>query len=787
MAWKFLLHHSLRGVLRTAQLFIFVLLPGVLLWLRFVGLPPVFHPLVEQAAARAGLELQFSKLTLSIFDGLAVENAVISTGGTGHGAGARVSRALLAPDFVQLLRGRFQLGAIDLHGASLELPIPDPAGPAHTLRLSKANARLLLNGQNVQTQEASFNLQGIDITATGSIRLAPAAAPPTAGPSPGPEALLQPLRILEEMDLGNPPPALIINFQADSADWSRLRLDRISLAAARLAWRDLRLRDLRLEASYVNGELDLANLEVRDQVGRVSLAGHWNTSERTGAADIVSTLNPLPVLRALRPGPLPENLSLRGTVQLQAAIRAAAPPGQAPEIMATGSLQAGPVQLDGVALSSAEARFAWRGGRLHVRDLRLQLPDGSIAADLLHGPGDFRLRLDCQADPLPLLNLLGEKVRDSIAKMELEFLDPPRIRFEVQGPRPDPAVLRGQGTLSLGRTSIHDSPLQSGEAAVSYENLALTFRDLLVTRPEGRGTGEFVYDFGRQEARLNGIRSSMDPFSVLQWIDPKVAAETKPYRFRSPPEVTVQGTVGLKGPAKTRLEVKLEAAGLDYELLDRDLRFGRTSGTLQFVRNTIDVDLPRAEIFGGQAALKAAITIDEPGTPQRLDVTLRQVDFQALTKLYFDYDDSRGTLDARYRFELWPGEPRKMAGRGDLTIEDGNVFAIPILGPLSAILNTIIPGAGYQNARRATCSFRVARGTITTDDLNIIGQGFSMLGEGDIHYLEDRMDLRVRINAQGVPGVLLYPVSKLFEYVSEGSVANPVWRPRNLPKKIFGR
>jgi hypothetical protein len=76
----------------------------------------------------------------------------------------------------------------------------------------------------------------------------------------------------------------------------------------------------------------------------------------------------------------------------------------------------------------------------------------------------------------------------------------------------------------------------------------------------------------------------------------------------------------------------------------------------------------------------------------------------------------------------------------------------------------------------------VSKGEIRTDNLDIIGQGFSMIGQGSLFFLRDAMDFSVRINAQGVPGVLLYPVSKLLEYVSDGKLSDPQWRPKALPK-----
>jgi hypothetical protein len=114
-------------------------------------------------------------------------------------------------------------------------------------------------------------------------------------------------------------------------------------------------------------------------------------------------------------------------------------------------------------------------------------------------------------------------------------------------------------------------------------------------------------------------------------------------------------------------------------------------------------------------------------------------------------------------------------------IKNGNILAMPILGPLSLLLNEMIPGFGYQSARRATADFSVNQGVINTRNLLIEGSGFSMIGNGDIYYLEDRMNMNIRLNAQGLPGVVLFPVSKILEYESVGSAKHPKWRPKILP------
>jgi hypothetical protein len=114
-------------------------------------------------------------------------------------------------------------------------------------------------------------------------------------------------------------------------------------------------------------------------------------------------------------------------------------------------------------------------------------------------------------------------------------------------------------------------------------------------------------------------------------------------------------------------------------------------------------------------------------------------------------------------------------------VVDGDVFSIPLFGPFSGILNTIVPGMGYNMAREASAAFDVRDGVIETNHFEVKGMGFEMLGRGKIFFLDDRINFNIRINAKGLPGVVLFPVSKLLEYESNGPLSKPSWRPARLP------
>jgi hypothetical protein len=190
----------------------------------------------------------------------------------------------------------------------------------------------------------------------------------------------------------------------------------------------------------------------------------------------------------------------------------------------------------------------------------------------------------------------------------------------------------------------------------------------------------------------------------------------------------------------------------------------------------IDID---GKLFNGTVRGGADISLARNDNHYRANMTLENVDFPRLADLYFKYQTKHGRLNGAYEWTGVGSEAQQMQGAGTANVTEGDIFAIPIFGPLSELLSAIIPGAGYSLARQAKSTFTIKNGVIHTDDFKVSGKLFGMVGHGDIHFLEDKLDFDVRIEAGGA-GVLLTPMYKLFEYKGEGSIAKPNWHPKRF-------
>src|SRR5437870_8066804 len=258
--------------------------------------------------------------------------------------------------------------------------------------------------------------------------------------------------------------------------------------------------------------------------------------------------------------------------------------------------------------------------------------------------------------------------------------------------------------------------MNSGSAKIHFADGAITFEDFHVARDEGVGTGTFTYDFKKHEVRVSNIKSSLHPAEAIFWIEPKLWKTVSPYKFRRPPILTANGLYQFRGGKNTRLEIKVDGGnGMDYEFLGKTLPFDRISARLLFTNDRLQITDLRGALLAGTLRGNADISLAKNDPRYRANISVSEINFPLLTDLYYNYKTALGLLSGTYDFTGLGSDPRSMRGRGKVEVTNGDVFAIPIFGPLSGILNRILPGSGYSVAHKASADFKIDQGRMHTD------------------------------------------------------------------------
>ena len=778
---------------RFLQIFLLLLLltvGGGSWYLYKKGLTKPWRESIVDEVRKHGVEMSFGKLTVEPFRGLVAKDVKIFDSPKRKRVIAKVDEIVIEANYASAARGQNFLDALTLVDASLELPLDQrqPDGPS--VKIEQLNTRVLLPPGQLLVSRLDALVFGIRVQASGQF-----ASPEvltsrkTADERKADPAILHLVKELRGMHYEGATPRLDIRFSGDLALPETLLVE-AELHAEKMRRDGYRLEKLDVAGNWQNGALVVSRFDARDKVGRLQLSANYDSRLRTAQLRMRSGMDLPGFVKALHIMDLGDfEFHSVPQLDLTAKVKLSPPQSTTPtQFQVFGQVRIGPFSYGKMPFDRLSADVAFDGSRWALREMYVRHRNGGeLKADIQQdydekGAGDFRLGFTSTLNPEVFMAAIKLSDPEAAARLAmLKFYDAPKITLSARGPSPLDSAASGE--LVLGRTSYRGAEAKSARGNLRYAGRVLNVDDFVVQRAEGVGGGGLAFDLNAKTVQIKQVRTSLHPLDMALWIDPDLVGDIKPYRFqKKPPQLLIDGIVDqVHGGTRTRLNVNLDAAAMDYTFCGKDLHLTDVTGKLFFNDARLKIDSARAGLFGGTIKGDADISLLKAKPGHVASMRFTDVDFTSLTKLYFGYDESKGKLNGTYNFNGRGDDGRSMKGEGELTVTEGNVFAIPFLGPFSDILSKIVPGIGYNSARKASMTFAISDGIITTKNLAIEGRGFSMFGNGRIWFLDDRMDFDMRINMQGLLGLPVFVLSKLFEYRADSKFSKPEWRPKVIP------
>lgn len=737
--------------------------------------------IVEELHQR-GVEASIGRLTLNPFRGLVARNVRIYSYQDRSHTLAFISEIVLDINYAAFFHHQPFLNALDIRNAEVTLPLKTAQGKIDQPQLRKFHAHIYFPPEQIFVSQAEGLFCGIRVSATGQLikRENYQPSPPLSDEERERRMaiLRRAVNELQRFSYPTGPPSLQVKFSGDLAELEAAHGE-VTLEGKLLKRKDYEMRDLVVNAEWADQRLTVSRCEWNDRLGGLTATANWSRATEDGTFQARSSLDLKGLLDAADAGRMladatfnsPPVVDVSGSVNLS---------GQRPQFKMIGHLAIDNALFKNFPVSQCRAEFSWDGERTWLRDIHVRHQNGELRAEVFEAPDDFRLNVDGPVALGALRAFVSPEIQEFLA--EWEFSREPVIQLAIHGKDRHPETWQGDGNISLDRTRFRGQLMNSATAKVHFADGAVAYQDFRVTRDEGVGTGNFVYDFAKHEVRVSNVKAAVRPNEAAYWIDPDLPKNVAPYKFRQPPNITANGVYRLQKQKGTRLEINVDGAGgMDYVFLGKTLPFQKINARLLFTDDRLQIVDLRGNLLAGDVRGSADISLAHGDQHYRAKLAVDGMDFPKLTDLYWNYKTAQGRLSGSYDFTGNGDNARLMQGNGTLTVANGDVFAIPVFGPLSGILGALLPGkvVGYSIAREAKANFTAKNGILHTDNFEVAGGWFSMLGDGDIYFLDDKLDFNIRISPKGA-GVLLAPVYKLFEYKGEGSLKNPNWHPKGF-------
>lgn len=771
-------------------------------WANETGLPDNWRTRIEEALAAQGLHTEIESVRYFPLRGIEAREVTVYSGPERERRLAHAQTIFIKVDRTKLARGIVRVEYIELSGGGLSLPV-DPDDPnSKTLRIAQAGGRLLMpGGRRLELRGARGQVGGIRLEMDAMLlgyRPRMVQMPETEEARLYRRRLLaKVVEILEPWHFGGgSSPVVRLRVEGDLDDPRTMRAD-LAVEGRDLDHGNFRVSRLAAEGELRGRMLVLESLELEDEGGSLHGRLEFDMADREGRFEARSNLDIARLLREADQGRLLSSLSFRARPRLSARGTFHWPENESPVFQVTGRLAADDPRFGTHAAHSISTDFSWNGPRLFLDNLEIVHRDGALTGRILAEPDQIRYQVSTNLPPDLFESFFeGEPLEQVLRDFGTRNGSRHETRLKGWFARDGSGLWGTQGEAEIERMSYRGVPVHSARTRMTLGPDALDFHDGEVDFDysayslrkahggpvSGKGTvGRVKYDSGRKSIVVEKVRGDFWPAPVVRTFNTEVADHLERYGFHHPPRLTADGEIGLFAE-RALTDLKVTAAtdsGMDYEFAGKRLDLRGLDTRVRVLAAKTEVRDLSFGVFDGAVRGFFDILHGE-GSRLRGELDWTRLSLPDLSDAYGFEHRAKGRVTGRIEFDHRGDSAAGLDGRGLIALEDGELFSVPIFGPLSPVLSAVLANrkAGFQEAKDAFCTFRVENGVLTSDDFITTTPSLVFTGNGRADLREMTLDMTIRMNARGLFGVITLPLRPfygLFQFRGTGSLGDPKW------------
>jgi hypothetical protein len=776
---------------------------GALWWANATGMPETWRRKVEQALENEGMHVSVASLSYQPFHGglVATEIRVFADPERTRQL-SRLERVAIDFDKSLLARGQTKITKFELKDGRLDLPV-DPDDPdGEVLEVRHVNAIISRPGGRIlEIREASGQIEGIQVSLTARLLGYRPSLESMPADDPNRKARMELLkRFLNEarhwrFDEKNRP-RIVISVEGDLADHSSLH-GNFRLAATDVEKGGHTLQKISAEGEWTGSLLTLDSLSASDARGSLSGRLDFDLNGREGRFGITSELDLPRLLRSWFGIDIVRDVTLAGEQKIETSGSFHLIDGELPEVQLKGFTSCKALMVKGITFDSLETAFSWDNGNFFLHGLKATRDDGVLTGKLLFKDSQVRAAIRSTmplavARPFfegqPFGRVLNDFTENDLTKVYADL----ECGFNVRDLHSWTVVGRGKVEHCAYRGTpflVAETDLDLNHSYLDFKNGAVTFdyRDYSLSRTyQGAKTGSLKvkqvrYDFEADVVEIEKVDGNFWPAPVVRMFAKSVAENLENYRFHQPPSIQGDGKIATAENAHTDLRISFKSQSpAHYEFVGRNLLLQNPSGNVRIQDEKVTVDQLAFNAFDGPVSGRIIRKPDRGGTLEG-EFSWTRVSFPGIAALYEFDPKGGGMVTGRIEFTSGTDGVTHLNGKGLVGLEKGELFSVPIFGPLSPLISGVLGDrrAGFQRAKDAFFSYSIQDGVLRTNDFRTATSSLVFTGDARVDLDKLNLDMTMRMNARGLLGVLTLPLRPfygLFQFHGTGPLRNPEWK-----------
>ena len=590
------------------------------------------------------------------------------------------------------------------------------------------------------------------------------------------------------------PPKVKIDVDGRLADKESLSAT-FQIHAPSVRKKQYRLSDLTASGTLSSNLLNISSFSAQDTRGNISGSVDYQLESRNGRFDMVSSIDVPRLLRSWFDLPLKLDLLSGGNQQLAFAGDFDLTEVRKPVVNLIGQARFDSIMFRGVSFDRLETWFSWQNGNLFLRDFTLQRPDGQAKGKVLQQGEITRIELNSTL-PVRLYKpfFMGQPLENIIADFSENNAASCTLKLEGSFDAADKKAWAFHGEGKLEHMSYRGIPFVSANCSFNLDRDEFDFFDgtavfdysdySLKKAYNGKATGtasagRIRYDRKPRTITVESVEGTIWPAPLVRLFAPKIAEALEVYRFHQPPALTGSGIIDVTPQDRTDLKIGFSSDSLaDYKFLGSRITLSEPRANVRVKANEVRITELEADAFGGPITGKF---LSKNGISEFSgELTWSKIGLTPLASSYDFKVDGGGQLTGRIEFSMTDGDVSTMQGKGLVALEDGELFSVPVFGPLSTIIAKVVNDkrSGYERAKSAFLNFVINDGVLKTQDFQTQTTSVVFTGDGEVDLSERTIDFTIRLNARGLLGLLTLPLRPfygLFQFRGTGPLKDTEW------------
>ena len=297
---------------------------------------------------------------------------------------------------------------------------------------------------------------------------------------------------------------------------------------------------------------------------------------------------------------------------------------------------------------------------------------------------------------------------------------------------------------------------------------------------------------GKNRLENLNITSNANLVELVSHFAPEIEDKLAGIQMLDNPTIGATGSLDLNDPLASTITVDYQHwKGFTVNVDEKILPIRGINGQLILNNNEVSVSKIsplRATVLDGEVVMNInSFKLNDPTLPFRGVIEISQLPVnKAAFFITGQSSELTGLFSGTFRGKGAIHDLTQLNGSGDLKIDGGKLYKMPVIGPIQKLLATVIPIFGNRERSALTAKFDATTGIIITNDLLIRSDGTKVKVSGSVDLTKQTTKFNAKANLDGPLGLATGLAAEMLIIEGSGTINEPNIRLAGVPEGLSG-